>query len=52
MWHAGIIWRICLEADGEDIVAVVTGDMEVFGASLVVLEVQGCQLELRDMLAT
>lgn len=52
MWYTRVIGRICLEANGEDIIAIVTGNMEMFGASLVVLEVQGCQFKLWDVLAT
>lgn len=51
MWHSSIIWRICLEADGKDIVAVVASNVEMLGASLVVLQVQCCQLQFRHMLA-
>lgn len=47
---AGVVRRVRLEADGEDIIAVVTSDMKVVGSSLVVLQVKGSQLELRDVL--
>jgi len=50
MRHPGVVWGVCLEANREDIVAVVARDVEVFGARLVVAEVQGGQLELRNML--
>ena len=50
MGHAGVVWRVGLEADGEDIVAVVAGDVQVLGAGLVVLQMQRRQLELRHML--
>ncbi len=35
--HSCIIWRIGLEADREDIVLVVSVDMEVFGTCFVML---------------
>ena len=50
VWHAGIIWRVGFESNGEYIVRIVTGDVEIFGASLVVLELQCCELKLRDLL--
>lgn len=49
--HACIIGRICFEADAEDIVAVVASDVNVLGARLVMLQVQGCQLKLWHVLA-
>lgn len=48
--HTSRIGRVRLEADGEDIVGVVAGDMQVLGAGLVVLQVEGCQLQLRHLL--
>jgi len=48
--HAGSIGRVRLEADGEDIVAVVACDVQVVGARLVVLQMQGGQLELGHVL--
>lgn len=50
--HSRIIWGIRLEPDGEDIVLILPGNVEIISASLVVLEVQGRQLEFRDMLRT
>lgn len=50
MWHSGSIWWICLEPNGEDIVRIFSGDMQVFGASLVVLQMESCQLELWHLL--
>ena len=50
MGNTGVVRRVGLEADGEDIVAIVTANVKVFGACLIVLEVQGGQLEFRDML--
>ncbi len=50
MWHSGVVWRVCLETNREDIVLVLTGHMKVVGASFIMLEVQCCQLELGDML--
>lgn len=50
MRHTRGIWRVCLEADAEDIVLVVSCDVQVVGTGLVVLEEQRRQLELRHML--
>ena len=50
MGHTGVVWWVCLEADGEDIVAIVAGDVQVLGAGLVMLQMQRRQLELGDML--
>jgi hypothetical protein len=50
MWHSSRIGRVRLEADGKDIVGVVAGNVQVLGAGLVVLQVQGCQLELWHLL--
>ena len=47
---ARVVGGIGLESDRKDIVAVVAGDVEMFGASLVVLQVQCRQLEFGDML--
>lgn len=49
---AGVIGRIRLEADGEDIVGVITRDMQVVGAGLVMLQLQCRQLQLRDVLCS
>ena len=50
VWHSGGIWRIGLEADGEDIVRILAGNVQVLGARLVVLEMQCSQLKLRHLL--
>lgn len=50
VWHTSVIRRIRFEADAEDIVAVVASDVKMLGAGLVMLQVQGCQLKLWDML--
>ena len=50
MRHAGSVGRVCLEADAEDIILILSRYVEVVGASLVVLEEQGGELELGDML--
>jgi hypothetical protein len=50
MWHSGGVWWVGLEADGKDIVRILAGNMQVFGASLVVLEMQCGQLQLWDLL--
>lgn len=50
VWHTSRIWRIGLEANGEDIVGVVAGDVQIIGAGLVVLQKQSRQLELGHLL--
>ena len=52
MWYSSIIWGISLEPYGEDIVLIVACDVEVLCASLVMSQVQRCQLQLRYMLGT
>lgn len=47
---SGIIGRVRLEPNGKDIVAIFSGNVQVVGASLVVLEVQRGKLKLGDML--
>lgn len=49
---AGVIGRVRLEADGEDIVGVITRDMQVVGAGLVVLQLQCRQFQLRNVLCS
>jgi hypothetical protein len=49
MGHAGIVRRVRLEADGKDIVAVVARNVQVVRASLVMLQMQGRQFQLRHM---
>ena len=39
-----MIWGVSLESDGEDIVLVVSGNVQVFCSSLLVLELKGCKL--------
>jgi len=50
MWHTRGVGWVGLEADAEDVVRVVTCYMEIVGSCLVVLEMQGRQLELGYML--
>jgi hypothetical protein len=52
MRHSRVVWRVRFEADRENVVLVLAGNMQIVGASLVVLQVQGCQLEFGDMLRT
>ena len=39
-----MIWGVSLEADGEDIVLVVSGDVQIFHSSLFMLELESCEL--------
>ena len=48
--HACGVGRVGLEANTEDIVLIFSCYVQIVGASLVVLEEQRRQLELRDML--
>ena len=52
VWNTSVIRRIGLEADAKDIIGVVASDMQVIGASLIMLEMQGRQFKLRDMLSS
>jgi hypothetical protein len=52
MRNTRVIGRVGLEPDGEDIVAVISGNVEMLRASLVVLQVQRSQLELWDVLGS
>ncbi len=49
---AGVVGRIRFEADGEDIVAVLSGEVEVVGARLLVFQMKGGELELGNMLCS
>lgn len=50
--YTSCIRRIGLEANGKDIVAVISGNVKVVGASLVVLELQSSELELGNVLGS
>jgi len=50
VWHSSGVWRVSLEANGEDIVRILAGNVQVLGARLVVLEVQCSQLKLGNLL--
>lgn len=49
---AGVIGRVRLEANGEDIVGIVTRNVQVVGAGLVVLQLQCRQLQLWNVLCS
>lgn len=51
VWHASVIWRVGLEADRENIVTIVPGNVKMFSACLIVLQVQCSQLEFWYMLS-
>lgn len=42
--NTSVIWWVSLEADGEDIVLVVSGDVQILRSSLLMLELEGCKL--------
>lgn len=50
MRNTSVIGWVSLESDGEHIVLVVSCDMEMLCAGLVMLEQQSYQLQLRNML--
>ena len=52
MGHTGGIRRIGFEANGEDIVFIITGDMKVLCPSLFMLEVECCKLQLGHLLGS
>jgi hypothetical protein len=50
MRNSSVIRRIRLEPDGEDIVGVVARNVEVVGASLIMLELESSEFQLRNLL--
>lgn len=50
MGNARVIGRVRLEANGKDIVLVIAGDVQIFSASLDVLEMKRSEFQLRHML--
>jgi hypothetical protein len=50
MRDARVVGWVGLEPNGKDIVAVIAGNMEMFGARFLVLKVQSCQFQLWNML--
>lgn len=39
-----MIWGVSLKSNGEDVVLVVSGNVQIFRSSLLMLEVEGCKL--------
>ncbi len=52
MRHTSVIRRISLEPNGEDIILVVPCYMQVLCPSLLMLQMNCCQLQLRHMFRT
>lgn len=50
MGHASVIWRIRLKPDREDIVLVVSCNVQILSSSSVMLKLKSCKLQLWDML--
>lgn len=50
MWDTSGVWWICLEADAEDIIAIVPCHMQIVCARLFMLEVQRREFQLGNML--
>lgn len=50
MWDPSVIWWIGLEADREDVVLVVTSNVKMLSASLVMLQAESCELQFWNML--
>ena len=48
--NTSVIWGVSLECDGEDIVLVVSGNVQMFRSSLLMLELEGCKLQFRYVL--
>lgn len=48
--HSRVVRRVGLEANGEAVVRIVARNVQVLGAGLVVLQVQGRQFQLRHLL--
>ena len=48
--NTSVIWGVGLEANGEDIVLVVPGNVQIFRSSLLMLELEGCELQFRYVL--
>lgn len=49
VWHSGGIGRVSLEANREDIVRIISGNVQVISTSLVMLKMECRQLELWDL---
>lgn len=52
MRDTGIVRRIRLEADGEDIVGVIAGNVQIVGAGFVVLQLQCSEFQLWNVLCS
>jgi len=50
VWDTGGVWRVGFETDAEDIVRIISRDVQIVGARLVMLEVQRRQLQLGHVL--
>ena len=42
--NTSMIWGVSLECDREDIVLVISGNVQIFGSSLLMLELEGRKL--------
>ena len=49
VWNAGVIRGVCLESDGKDIIAILSRDVKMFGARLIMLKVQSCEFKLWNL---
>lgn len=47
--NTGVIWWISLEADGENIILVISCDMKMLCTCLFMLKMQSCKLQFWDM---
>ena len=52
MRNPGIVWRVSLESNGEDIILVIACDVQVLCSCFIMLKVQRSQLQLRNVLST
>lgn len=50
MGYASVIWRVGFEANGKNVVFVISCNVQIFGPGFVMLQMEGFQLKLRDFL--
>ena len=50
VWYSRCIWWVRLESNGEDIVGIISRNMEIVGTGLVMVEPQSSQFQFWEML--
>lgn len=48
--YSRVIRRIGLEANGEYIIPVISGNVKIFGTRLIMLKMESCKFQFRDLL--